>query len=51
VIDPAGTILGRLALPEAPHNVAWGEDDANTLFITATTSVYRLRLPAGGRLT
>jgi gluconolactonase len=51
VIDPAGTILGRLALPEAPHNLAWGEDDANSLFITAMTSVYRLRLPAGGRLT
>ena len=51
VIDPAGTILGRLGLPEAPHNLAWGEDDANTLYVTAMTSVYRLRLPAGGRLT
>jgi gluconolactonase len=35
VIDGAGTVLGRLRLPEAPHNLAWGEDDANTLFITA----------------
>jgi len=49
VITPEGSILGRLVLPEAPHNLAWG-DDGNTLYICAMTSVYRLRLPAGGAL-
>jgi gluconolactonase len=49
VLGPDGAILGRLVLPEAPHNLAWG-DDADTLYVTAMTSIYRLRLPAGGRL-
>jgi gluconolactonase len=41
VIAPDGTVLGRLALPEAPHNLAWGPD-TRTLYITALTGVYRL---------
>ncbi len=49
VVDPDGAVLGRLVVPESPHNLAWGEN-GNTLFITAMTSVYRLRLPAGGQL-
>ena len=50
IIAPDGTVLGRLVFPEAPHNLAWGDADARTLYVTAMTSVYRLRLPAGGRL-
>jgi len=50
VLSPAGDHLGTLELPEAPHNLAWGEGD---LYITALTSIYRLRLkrgrPAGRR--
>jgi gluconolactonase len=41
VLSPEGDHLGTLELPEAPHNLAWGEGD---LYITALTSVYRLRL-------
>jgi gluconolactonase len=44
VIGPQGERLGVLALPEAPHNLAWGDDDGRTLYITALTGVYRLRL-------
>jgi gluconolactonase len=44
VLSPAGEQLGLLRLPEDPHNLAWGEDDGRTLYITALTSVYRLRL-------
>jgi gluconolactonase len=33
-----------LGLPEDPHNLAWGGDDARTLYVTALTSVYRMRL-------
>jgi gluconolactonase len=29
-------------LPENPHNMAWGDEDHATLYITALTSVYRL---------
>ena len=48
VLAPDGAVLGKLALPEAPHNLAWGDDDARTLYITAETSVYRLRLDVEG---
>jgi gluconolactonase len=48
VISPEGTHLGTLRLPEAPHNLAWGEGDGRTLFITAITSVYRIRLQVPG---
>jgi gluconolactonase len=44
VLSPAGEQLGLLKLPEAPHNLAWGEQDGRTLYITALTGVYRLRL-------
>ena len=43
VISPTGEKRALLRLPEAPHNLAWGEDD-RTLYVTALTSVYRLRL-------
>lgn len=48
VISPEGRRLGLLRLPEAPHNLAWGDDDARTLYVTALTSVYRIRLAVPG---
>jgi gluconolactonase len=48
VIRPDGGHLGTLRLPEAPHNLAWGDDDGRTLYITALTSVYRIRLQIPG---
>lgn len=48
VLDPDGAVLGTLALPEAPHNLAWGDDDRRTLYVTALTSVYRMRLRIPG---
>jgi gluconolactonase len=44
VLSPDGSHLGTLRLPEAPHNLAWGDDDGRSLYVTASTSVYRLRL-------
>jgi gluconolactonase len=49
IISPAGKALGRIEAPEVPANVAWGED-GKTLFLTARTSIYRVRLNASGRL-
>jgi gluconolactonase len=37
-----GVHLGTIALPEQPANLTWGGKDLRTLYITATTSVYRL---------
>ncbi|HYY12205.1 MAG TPA: SMP-30/gluconolactonase/LRE family protein, partial [Kineosporiaceae bacterium] len=48
VLSPQGHRLGLLRLPEAPHNVAWGGDDLGDLYVTAMTSVYRLRPLVGG---
>jgi gluconolactonase len=48
VWDPQGHHLGTIIMPEQPANVAWGDKDYGTLYITATTSVYRLRTKAKG---
>jgi gluconolactonase len=48
VWDPAGHHLGTIVLPEQPANLAWGDKDYRTLYITATTSVYRLRTRTRG---
>lgn len=48
VLGPDGTHLGTLVLPENPHNLAWGDADARTLYITALTGVYRIRLSIPG---
>lgn len=41
--NPGGAILGHLPMPEVTANLAWGDDDARTLYLTASTAVYRLR--------
>ena len=46
--DPQGHHLGTIAMAEQPANLAWGDQDYRTLYITATTSVYRLRTKAQG---
>jgi gluconolactonase len=48
VISPDGAHLGTLRLPEAPHNLAWGDANARALYVTALTSVYRIRLRIPG---
>lgn len=47
VIDSSGQHLGTIRLGEIPTNVGWG-DDGRTLYITAHTSVYRVRLNTEG---
>jgi gluconolactonase len=49
IIRPDGRILGQIKLPETASNLAWGED-GRTLYITARTSVYRLRTRVVGEL-
>jgi gluconolactonase len=50
VWDSRGHHLGTIALPEQPANLTWGDKDYRTLYITATKSVYRLRMNAEGYL-
>jgi len=49
VLSPEGEKLGLIELPEDPHNLAWGDADGRTLYITALTSIYRMRLKGGSR--
>lgn len=48
VWDPQGHHLGTIDMPEQPANLTWGDPDYGTLYITATTSVYRLRTSTHG---
>jgi gluconolactonase len=49
VFDPSGALIGLIGLPETPANLAWGGDDWRTMFVTASTSVYRLPMKAPGQ--
>jgi gluconolactonase len=46
--DPDGTLLGKLRVPEIVANLVFGGAQRNHLFITATTSVYALRVNVTG---
>ena len=48
VFDHTGARLCTVRLPEQPANLAFGEADRRTLFVTARTSVYALRTRASG---
>lgn len=48
IISPEGKQLGLIKGPEDPHNMAWGDDDGKTLYITALTGIYRIRLNIPG---
>ncbi len=42
VIAPDGATIGRLPVPELVGNLCFGGDDGTTLFIAASTSIYRV---------
>ncbi len=48
VYNSAGTLLGKILLPERALNVGFGGPDWKTLYITATTSIYRVKTKYGG---
>jgi gluconolactonase len=48
ILSPAGKLLGRISVPETATNLAWGESDRKTLYITASKSLYRIRLKIAG---
>jgi gluconolactonase len=48
VITPEAKLLGTIGLPEIPANLNWGDADAKSLYITARTSLYRLRVNIAG---
>ena len=48
VWDAEGNHLGTIVVPEQPANLTWGDADYGTLYITATTSVYKIRTSVRG---
>jgi gluconolactonase len=51
VFSRDGEHLGTIKVPEPVGNLNWGDDDWQTLYIPASTSVYRVRMKvAGNRL-
>lgn len=51
VFDPAAACLGVIKVPQGCANFCWGGDDLKSLFVTATTSLYRVRVRVAGRNT
>ena len=49
VYAPSGDLLGKVRVPEPVANLAWGGPDFQTLFLTATHSVYRVTTKVGPR--
>lgn len=48
VFSPDGVYLGEIPVPESVANIAWGDPDWKGLYITARTSLYRVRLETPG---
>ena len=48
IFTPEGKPLGTIVMPEKSANVAWGGADRRTLYITASSSIYRIRLNVPG---
>ena len=48
VFEPGGACLGVIVTPERPANCAWGDEDRKSLYITARTSLYRVRTKLPG---
>jgi gluconolactonase len=48
ILSPEGRHLGTLRTPELPANFAWGDADGRTLYLTARTGLYRIRLNVPG---
>jgi len=48
IVSPAGKVLGQIVLPEVAANLAFGGNDMKTVYITASTGMYRLPLLIAG---
>lgn len=51
IFDAQANYLGIIHMPEQTSNLCWGDDDMCSLYITATTSLYRLSTKIPGHST
>ena len=48
VWNKEGHHVGTIVVPTQPANLTWGDQDYRTLYITATTSIYKIRMKGRG---
>ena len=48
VVSPEGKNLGKIVFPERASNMTFGDADARTLYVTARTGLYRVRVNIPG---
>ena len=48
IMSPDGKPIATVKTRELPANLNWGDDDAKTLYLTARTGLYRIRLKIAG---
>jgi gluconolactonase len=48
IFAPDGALIGKILVPESPANLCFGGPDGKTLFITARTSLYAIKVNAAG---
>lgn len=48
IFSPEGKHLGTIRMPERVGNLTWGDADGKALYITASTSVYRVQMKTEG---
>jgi len=48
ICTPEGDILGRIKIPEKTSNLAWGDEDYSSLYITASTGLYKIHCLTSG---
>jgi gluconolactonase len=48
VNSPQGRPLGTIVLPERPSNLAFGDYDGKSLYVTARSGLYRIHVSISG---
>ena len=49
ILNSDGKLLGKIVTPKRPANMAWGDEDGKTLYLTAHSSLYKVRVNTGGK--
>jgi gluconolactonase len=47
IISSDAKLLGKIVTPERPANMTWGDEDGKTLYLTAHSSLYKIRVKTG----
>jgi gluconolactonase len=48
IVSPEGRHIGTIRVPEVTANLAFGDADRKTLYITARTGIYTIRVNTPG---